>query len=209
MYLVLFVHFPVLQSEKLKVSGSFLLDMEIQNLLFLGVRGRLFCNLLMGAVLSSCICVADLTFSVSDNGDSTTDWTLSGSGTTTASNNAGNNLAFRIAEFLVANPVTATSGAWSFNGHTTDTLPIKTELFSTDSLQFSFDSDFSSGESLADASGTVTFPIAFGDLSLPASSALNGYFGTMTITAVPEPSTGFALVTCLLGFVAVWRKRRQ
>lgn len=120
-----------------------------------------FAHAFIALVAVPLCCSADLVFTVTDNGDSTTSWTVSGSGTTTAELTAGQQTvaqAFNVTSWTSTGTV-STSGAWTLNGRQSDLEQINNNDsgVGTDGMTFTFDSDFSAGESLAGASGTVIF----------------------------------------------------
>jgi len=150
------------------------------------------------------LCSADLVFTITDNGDSTTDWAISGSGTSTSD---GFNAVTSMNEYTTAGAGTAsTSGAWTVAGAGTNSEVVN--LFAQDDLYLAFSSTISSGSDLSTASGTVTFPIAFSALTLPGSSSSDGIFGSISLVAVPEPNE-YAMVAGLglLGLAAFRRRR--
>jgi len=104
---------------------------------------------------------------------------------------------------------TSTSGTWSFNGHNSD-FEQAGDSFGNDFVNLGFDTDITAGESLAGASGTVTFAIPFSSLTLPATSQANdAVFGAITIVAVPEPSTVLSgAIFSAFGLALFVRKRK-
>jgi hypothetical protein len=144
---------------------------------------------------------AALTITITDAGGGSTNWTISGSGTTGGALTAAATTGLLFPTDFISTGFTAsTSGSWSFNGHTTDAETFNPS-FSDDPIEISFDTDFSAGESLAGASGTVVFPINIANIDL-TDTGTSTIFGAVTI--VPEPNalaTGFAMA--LLGIIFI------
>lgn len=164
-------------------------------------------------LLLSGVCFADVVFTVSDNGDGTTDWAVSGTGSTLGSTVASNLLIFNFPEFVTGSLVISTTGTWSFAGHNSDDE--RAGSASPDRIIFSFDSDIGVGEDLTTFSGVVTFNVDFATFNLSTPVISNGggaesIFGKATIQAagVPEPSTYLLLLT-IVGVMFYRRKRAQ
>ena len=150
---------------------------------------------------------ADLIFEVKDNGNGTTDWTLSGSGTTGSAIQLG--ALIQAGDWHPGGTINSTSGSWTIGARTSVTEQLASSL-GADNVTVGWDAQLPKFTDLSAASGTVTFPVAFNQLVLPQVQAFHSAYGRIeinAISAIPEPST---LAAVGLGVaLAVSRRRRS
>ncbi len=190
---------------KIKQTSKNMLHKNLFNRQYLASRAFNLCGAI---VLGAQVCQADLAFTVSDNGNDTTDWTISGSGTaqSTLSSETFSTLFFT----TIGGGNFSTGGAWTLGGNSTTFAFAGDGGLANDYIRFQFTSDVTVGTDISGITGTVTFPTAFADLTLPLSLSGDAVWGDVTVAAVPEPSTiAYGAGTLILAISAVRSKRRR
>lgn len=150
---------------------------------------------------------AGIIFAIQDNGNGTSDWTISGSGLTSTESSLGF-FTFAPNDVLTTFDIPSTSGSWSIGGISTTLEQIDNETDLVDSIVLSFGSSIPAGTDLSTATGTVTFNYDAGALSLPlvSSQGYGAFTGqSASIQNIPEPVTALLLG---IGGIGSWLLRR-